>query len=309
MKNLIRSIVFGSLLVGSLSAQQTIKFSNYLFNKTILNPAAAGSNEYFEVIGSYRTQWASIEGAPTTAFLTADGVFFDKRIGASVQLVDDRLGALKQTGIVGNIAPRIRTSSDGWLSLGLAVGLFSSNLDGSELTAPDEGDLAIPESSTRLNLMDFKAGVYYKDYRNFGGISVFNIFQPKLNYTASDRANEGVLARHFYTFVGRVFTVAPKFNVVPSVLLKSDKNFNTELDLNAKLVYDNMIAVGLAFRNGSSVGVLAEYIHNDLFRIGYAYDYTTTDFNNYENGAHEIMLSYRFIQNKKILENPRYFYH
>ena len=309
MNNIFKTILACTVLSVTAYGQQTIKFSNYLFNKTILNPAAAGSNEYFEVMGSYRTQWASIEGAPTTAFLTADGVFLDKRLGAAIQFVDDRLGALSNTGIVGTIAPRLRTSSSGWLSLGVSVGLFSSTLNGNELVSQDEGDAAIPNASSKLNLMDFKAGIYYKDYRNFGGISVFNVLEPKLNFTPNSGSSEGVLSQHFYTFVGRVITVAPKFNVVPSVLLKTDKGFNHQFDFNAKVVYDNMIALGLAYRNGESVGVMAEYIHNNVFRIGYAYDYTTTEFNNYQNGAHEIMLSYRFIQNKQILENPRYFYH
>ncbi len=308
MKNLI--ITSAILLAGwvSVQAQQTIKFSNYLFNKTILNPAAAGSNEYLEFMGSYRTQWAGIEGAPSTAFLTADGVFLDRRLGAAIQLVDDRLGAYQNTGVVANVASRIRLSDSRWLSLGFGAGVFSSTLNGRELVSEDVDDVAFPRSSAQLNLMDFKAGVYYKDYRNFGGISVFNILEPKMNYTPTKRAQEGVLARHYYAFIGRVFPITNEFAVTPSVLFKSDEEFNYQLDVNAKLVYKNMLAIGVAFREQESLGVLAEYIHNNIFRIGYAYDYTTNDFNNYQSGAHEIMMSFRIIQNKEIIENPRYFY-
>jgi len=290
-------------------SQQSVKFSNYLFNKTTINPAAAGSNEYFEVIGSYRSQWAAVEGAPTTAFLTADGVFLDKRIGASIQVMDDRLGALAQNGVIANLATRLRTSESGWLSFGFAAGLFTSTLRGDELTVEEEGDQALPEARVKQNLMDFKAGVYYKDYRYFGGISVFNVLEPKLNYTPSSRSAEGALAQHFYFFGGRVFTITKDLNLVPSVLYKTDNEWEGQLDLNAKLIYNNQVALGVAYRNQESVGVLAEYIHNDLFRIGYAYDFHTHGFSDYQSGAHEVMLSYRFIQNKEILENPRYFYH
>lgn len=292
----------------AVNAQQTIKLSNYLFNKTILNPAAAGSNEYYEFMGSYRSQWAGIEGAPSTAVLSADGVFLDRRLGAAVQVVDDRLGALQNTGIIGNLASRIRLSDTRWLSLGVAGGLFTSTLNGRELVSEDMDDAAFPSNSAKLNLMDFKAGIYYKDFRNFGGISVFNILEPKLNYTPTERAEEGVLARHYYAFVGRIFPLNNELAITPSVLFKSDEGGNYQFDVNAKLVYKNAIALGVAFRERESVGVMAEYIHNNIIRVGYAYDYTTNDYRNYQSGAHEIMLSFRIIQNKEIVENPRYFY-
>ncbi len=294
----------------TLFAQQTVRFSNYLFNKMIINPAAAGSNDYIEILGSYKKQWVGFNGSPQTSFLSIDGSTFDKRIGLGLQVVNDKTGALDQTGIIGNVASRIQLDEDKWLSLGFSTGWFRNTLNGSQLTYPDPNEIAIPNSSSSINLVDFKLGMYYKDNRNFGGVSVFNVFKPKLNYTGYSRINEGVLSRHLYLFAGRVFPINPNFAVIPSVLYKVAGNVSrkNQADLNAKLSYKGIVALGLSYRNNESAGLFLEYIHKNVLRFGYAFDFTTTTLSNYQSGSHEIMLAYRIIQNKQLIENPRYFY-
>ena len=64
---------------------------------------------------------------------------------------------------------------------------------------------------------------------------------------------------------------------------------------------------GAMYRLGNSVGLLGQYQVNDQFRIGYAFDLTTTEMSAYNAGTHEIMLSYdlRFVKGRTI--SPRYF--
>ena len=42
------------------------------------------------------------------------------------------------------------------------------------------------------------------------------------------------------------------------------------------------------------------FIINNGFRIGYAYDYSLNAIQRYSLGSHEVMLSYEFINRKKI---------
>jgi hypothetical protein len=59
------------------------------------------------------------------------------------------------------------------------------------------------------------------------------------------------------------------------------------------------------YRSGDAVGVIAQWIIKDQFRIGYAMDFTTTGIRKYQKGVHEIMVSYEIKKNKLI--SPRYF--
>ena len=50
----------------SAYAQQDPLFSQYMFNKLVVNPAYAGSREVFTADLLNRYQWVGIEGAPKT---------------------------------------------------------------------------------------------------------------------------------------------------------------------------------------------------------------------------------------------------
>ncbi|SDK26007.1 type IX secretion system membrane protein PorP/SprF, partial [Flavobacterium noncentrifugens] len=47
-------------------------------------------------------------------------------------------------------------------------------------------------------------------------------------------------------------------------------------------------------------------ITDGLF-IGYAYDYDTTDLNNYSKGSHEVFLRYELFSNFNKIISPRFF--
>jgi len=296
-------------LATKTEAQQTLRYSNYLFNKTILNPAAAGSNEYIELMGSYRKQWTGVEGAPQTAFLSIDGPLLDRRLGLGLQVVSDQIGAQSNVGAVLSVAPRVRLAKDKFLSFGVGLGLFNSSINGSKLTYDNQQETIIPSVNQSASIFDMKAGIYYKDKYWFGGVSVFNLIEPKIKYSSDKLTQGNTQARHYYAMAGRMIPLSEKFDIIPSVLYKTTEDIDKgQFDFNAKLVYNGMFGFGVGYRNQESLVFLAELQLKSVLKIGYAYDYTTTDISNYTSGSHEIMVAYRFIQNKRILANPRYFF-
>ena len=312
MKNLYTYIVALVVLV-SLSvqskAQQTLRYSNYLFNKTLLNPAAAGSNEYIEAMASFRQQWVGVEGAPQTAFISVDGAAFDRRLGLGLQVISDQIGAQSNVGAVAYIAPRVRIDKNKFLSFGVGLGYFNSSLNGSDLTFDQQQETVIPAINQNASVFDIKAGVYYKDRYWFGGISVFNLIEPKVKYSNDKLTQGNTQARHHYATVGRMIPLSKTFDIIPSVLYKTTEDFDKgQFDFNAKLVYDGKFGFGVGYRDQESLVFLAELQLKNLFKIGYAYDYTLSEISNYTSGSHEILVAYRFIQNKRILANPRYFF-
>lgn len=310
MKN-YKSNIFLSLgifLSVGIMAQQTPRFSNYLFNKVIINPAAAGSNEYQEIMGSYRKQWVGFDGAPSTSFLSYDGSILQRRLGVGVQLVNDRVGALSSNGVMISAAPRVRLAREKFLSLGLSVGYFNNRLNGSELTFKDQNERAIPAADENVSVFDVKAGLYYKDDKYFGGISVFNFIEPKINYTSNSQASDGVLERHYYFMAGRLFRLNQNFDIVPSALYKLSENGQDQLDLNVRALYNNYIGAGISVRGKESISLMFELFPTPNFRFGYAYDISTNALAGQHSGSHEIMAAYRIIPNKNLTENPRFLF-
>ena len=54
------------IISASLSGQQLPIYSQYLYNKFLINPAVAGSDGYTSISLSAREQWIGYSGAPRT---------------------------------------------------------------------------------------------------------------------------------------------------------------------------------------------------------------------------------------------------
>ena len=53
-------------------AQQRPQYTQYVYNNYLLNPALSGIENYTDIKMGYRKQWAGIENAPQTSFVTAN---------------------------------------------------------------------------------------------------------------------------------------------------------------------------------------------------------------------------------------------
>ena len=71
------------LLAFDSNGQQDPLVTQYMFNGLYLNPAYAGSHEYWSSTFTYRNQWtgADFNGAPETAIAAVDGPIRGKNMG------------------------------------------------------------------------------------------------------------------------------------------------------------------------------------------------------------------------------------
>ena len=69
MKQLI-TILCAVIIFSGAAAQQQPQYTQYLINNYILNPALTGIENYTDVKLSHRHQWAGLQDAPVTTYLT-----------------------------------------------------------------------------------------------------------------------------------------------------------------------------------------------------------------------------------------------
>lgn len=309
MKRIIIPVVIALCSIAVVNAQQTARFSNYLFNPLALNPAAAGSYDYMNVMGIYRTQWVGIEGAPKTAVLSIDAPIKERKVGLGLQYVNEKIGALTQNAIVPAFAYRLRTGSYSWLSAGIGVGIFRNTVNGPDLNFKDASDQAIPTSREGVTYVDVNTGLYYNSEHLVAGLSVLNLLKPHISYTGGQRAEEGGIRRSYQFYGGFLLPVGEGLSFQPSVLFRSSQSISTiQTDIAGMLFIRAKAAIGLSYRNAESINILADYWINADFRLGYAFDITTSKIANYVTGSHEIMLAYRIFPSKNLMLNPRSFY-
>ena len=80
-----------------------------------------------------------------------------------------------------------------------------------------------------------------------------------------------------------------------------------EADFNLNFLFYNVLWLGGSYRTGDAFVAIVEIQLSKQWRLGYSYDFTTTDIRHYSDGSHEIMLGYDFGYDIQKMKTPRYF--
>ena len=315
-----------ALFMTKARAQQTIQFSQYVFNGLAVNPAYAGYKEDWTVNLSSRIQWVGINGAPQTETASVDGALgnTNNNVGLGLIATVDHLGPESISSVYANYAYRLRLDEEDTkrLSFGIGFGVMQYSLNGSEFNATDVGDGSIPAGTVSKVSPDFRFGIYYSSPNIYVGASVFNLISNSLvNIT-----NNAPIVREdrtVYLTAGMLIPMSDFVDLKPSFMIKEDFAGPTNLDLTSFLVLNKTVWLGASYQTGfvtfnktnlqnslnetDALSAIVQFYINDHFRIGYSYDFTLSKLANYQSGTHEISLSISFPDKKQRIVSPRYF--
>ncbi len=290
-----------------------------MYDRLSVNPAYAGSSESWcaTVIG--RQQWSGFAGQPNTGLLNISGPIpsIKSGIGATVYL--DELGPQSVTAVRLAYAYHLKLGGAARLGLGVSLGMLNSSLsndwraydyiDGNlQGIGTGAGDPSIPQNSQTASTFDASFGVYLHHPDYYAGVSAVHLNEGDLSEMNIQ------VARHLYAMAGYHFELSPIWTLSPHVLAKTDLS-STQLDVNASIMYNNTVWAGVSYRLEDAVAPMAGYQYafpngQSVLRIGYSYDLTTSELNNYSSGSHEIMLSFCYRPEKplpkRVYKNPRF---
>lgn len=294
MKKMVIVLVLIGSMVGLLKAQQDVMVSQYMFNGLFLNPAYSGSHKYFSSSLLHREQWVNFEGAPQSTILAVDGPLFNNKMGVGLILSHDKIGVTQQNDFYGNYAYFVKIGP-GKLAFGIKGGISQYNAKVDDLTVWDNDDPSFTGTKKSSVLGKFGGGLYYYTERWYAGVSVpaMVAYDPDHDFSISMESSSDI-RKHYYVTGGYVFDAGERMKIKPSFLIKNQTAAPTEVDINLTAMYIETIALGISYRSKDAVTVMIEYQANKRFRVGYAYDITTSDIKNYSSGSHEIMLGFDF---------------
>lgn len=303
----ISAILFGS---SGVYAQQEMMLSQYMFNGLFLNPAYSGTHSYAEATGLYRAQWTGFDGAPRTQTFGVEGPIANEIMGLGLTFVNDQLGDTRQTQIFANWSYHLFLDAEGEtrLSFGLRAGFSDYTANLTDTKVFDNGDPVFSEDVANEFVPKFGAGIYIYNKMWYAGLSVPTVFAADKNvrFNIND-VGDRYFEPHTYLTAGYVFKLNENLVLKPSFLIKYLHNTPLQADINCNLLIKNTFWVGASFRSGDAIVGLLEYNIGNDFRVGYAYDFTTSQLNTYNNGSHEIMLSFKFGKDPIKTKSPRYF--
>mgnify|MGYP001572046577 CR=1 FL=1 len=284
-----------------LSAQQDPLFSQYMFNRLIINPGYTGSTNTLYATLAYRQQFAGLEGAPQTQAFTIHAPVNKKSMGLGIKAIHQNIGVTNQNMISAIYAYHLGFAK-GRLSLGLEGGIFNQSIDFTNLRKTVQDDNAVPAGKESALVPDAAFGVYYHNDKFYTGASVYHLLQSRIDYTGYERDLVTQLSRHYFLTGGYSINTGENIRIDPSLLLKYVSGAPPQIDVNANVTFKETFAVGGAYRTGDAVVFLFQYNFKNRIKFGYAYDYTISELASYSNGSHGIMLSYSMSTKKKVRE-------
>ncbi len=285
-------------------AQQEPMYSQYMFNMIQINPAYAGNRGLSQVIGLYRNQWISLEGAPSTMSLSWDMRSTRNNIGYGLQLYKDQLGVETTTGFKSYYSYRIQFENSN-LSFGLSAGVLHYNANLTDVETYIGGDPNFAENVNNL-LPTAGFGMLYATDKWYAGFSIPALLNSQI-YTENFKFELNKNNNYFLT-AGYIFEVSEAVKLKPSFLVKATKGSPFQFDLNMNAWIQNNFGIGVSYRVDDALVTMFELQIAPDFGIGYAYDYTLSNLKTFSKGTHELMLRYEFgsKRNQKVM-SPRYY--
>tara|TARA_R110001583_G_scaffold189086_1_gene351705 strand:- start:529 stop:1485 length:957 start_codon:yes stop_codon:yes gene_type:complete len=298
MKNLNRYHKIAALLSLTLwsvqsMAQQDPQFTQYMYNMSVINPAYATADEgILNLGGLYRTQWVGMQGAPKT------GSFFahtpvNERIELGLSFTNDNIGdVIDENNIYADFAYVLPVGFQSKLSLGIKAGFtsFNANFDGFILQSGDVStDIAFNENINK-SFPNLGIGAFFFGENYYLGLSVPNMLSSKHIENENGISATGVQSVHYFFTGGYVFDVNRDIKFKPAFMGKAVKGSPVALDITANFLFHERLEAGLGYRLGDAVSALVNFRITPELRIGYAYDYTTSNLSKFNSGSHEIFI-------------------
>lgn len=302
-------------------AQQIVQYSQYLNNKYIYNPAAAGVLGKLNLDFGYRNQWAGFENAPTSYFVSGQYVLGEENrrrfyTDHSIRVSNPDLFKYPDTTayyrhVVGayhisnNFFPTQTRSTflsyayhfpvdEFQISVGAAVGMKSLEFNEGVIEMQEENDDFYNDvigDGTNSNYLDIDVGVLAYSSNMFFGYSIKSLGADAMNLSKSAVSPD--LNMHHYLSFGTKLEVKDVMYVQPGVMIRAAKETKTSMDINATVYYKKIVFAGVSFRPGEAIiGMFGLYFNNH-YKISYSYDAGISNLRTTNGGSHEVMLGVR----------------
>jgi type IX secretion system PorP/SprF family membrane protein len=290
-----------------LYAQQDALFSQYMFNKLVINPAYTGTRDALSIALVGRQQWVGMDGAPKTVTFTIHSPLRNEKLGLGLYGYTDVLGPLQTSGAVGAFSYKFKWGP-GQLSFGLQFGFKYMSVDWSKITMLQENDVALTGESGKNFVVNANIGLYYYTENYYVGVSTKNLFEQDIGtQELYDEEISYRLLRQLYGMAGIAITLNDDLVLQPSILAKYVQKSPFQMDFNANLMIREVFTIGFSYRTEKTLVFLVEVLVKNRLRIGYSYDTFLSELSQYNKGSHELLIGFDIPVFKRKLDTPRYF--
>jgi type IX secretion system PorP/SprF family membrane protein len=308
-------------------SQQEAHYTQFMYNKILINPGFAGSRRVSSISALYRNQWIGYGGNPVSYLVSFDAPFDKNRLGAGLVLHRQTEGVIQRSAGNLSFSYDLINTKETTLRFGLSGTLrqFRFDLNNPDVYIKDRSDQSLDFKNPTITNANVGAGAYYDKKTYYIGVSMPNLMKNPItlgnNIGATTIATE---KRHVYLMAGGFFKVTDNndWHMKPAVMAKFVKNAPFSVDANVSMMYKKKIMGGVSYRfggkfdkgdsksgGGDSIDLLAFMQATDKLGVGFAYDFTLSQLASYTKGSIEMVMRYDFTPAvTRHMHNPRYFF-
>lgn len=297
----------------TLNSQQLPIYSQYLYNKFLLNPAVAGSDGYTSFNLTAREQWVGYDGAPRTFSFSGQtrilkrsfilkktnikkAIFrpkSDGKVGLGGYVFSDKHGLVQRTGFQVAYSYHLWLQKSTQLSFGLAFTGYHFKINEKEINLEDPNDPLLYSDLRRgIFVPDACVGMYLLNPRYSIGISGDQLFQAALKM-GSPVYNRFSMSRQYYIFGTYSFEQGVYNEFQPSLLIRMSEQFRPQADIGLTYINNQAFWAGIAYRTSQAIIANIGVKYQKMF-FGYAFDFTMQEIQRITYGTHEITIAIKF---------------
>lgn len=324
-------ILFILLLCNTLAFGQDPQFTQSYAVPLHLAPSFTGTTAGSRASLVFRDQWPAAtrltgDREYVTYAASYDHYFPTSNSGLGIILMQDRagMGALTATSIGLQYSYNIHATRKLQVRPALEFSYNSKSINIDKLTFGDQlsfyGNRPTSLEGVMIenfNYIDFAASVLVYHAEFWGGFSVDNLAQSNQSITS----DKSTLPTKLTIFGGKkIITKGKKggYNeesVTISVMYRAQAKFD-QLDIG---FYWNKkpVVLGIWYRGLPLIKSYEQYLNNDAvnllvgytlkeFMVGYSYDFTISRLISNSGGAHELTVTYLFLQDQKVKKKKRH---
>jgi len=299
MKNIFCFIILAFFFTTTVSSQVRLHSERGIFTQghihpILINPGATGFAGAQNLLFNYRNTWASFPGAPSSYTFSYDGPI-GNRIGIGAQLLSDRFAAFETLKGSLSVSYGIQSESNN-VRAGLSLEYLQHQLSSSDansiLVAPNDQEILDRLDGSRF--FDVSLG-FYGEYQDkvIYGLTLPSLVSAMLSeFDSGTRGDKTIGAIGHLGYRHRIKEY--DITLEPSVVFKYLMLTPTHADVNLKVSFlDETLTGGLSYTLGGEdrFGFLAG-VNIENFGFYYSYGISFHDFQQYNNGSHELTLKY-----------------
>lgn len=202
----------------------------------------------------------------------------------------NRTGAGINYGINYAISKRLR------MAIGFGVIYENQKIDVNRLVFEDE-DYVPPQGMSSYTMLSGRAGLLLYSNSFYLGVAYLPLASVMLQQASGYEQYDAYLGS---AQAGVSLPLTPEFILKPSVMALLYQDGGLQLDYSVKAFIRERLWMGVSYRDVESVVPMVGFSLSNAFSVSYAYEILTGDLKQFGDSSHELVLSLRFNNFKKL---------